>query len=203
MTSCENFIDLISARLDGMTSQTEERALDEHLSLCPECRGLERRLQAIHAAFPELEEFPAPAELCANVMAEIRNEKKPVPLLRRPGFRVLAGMAACAALCLGLYRGQMRPANPGLELVDLHAQGEARSMSRTVLLAAVPEAVAGIMEDAEDDVVWSNGSCTLTGAQVKLLLERPDVTVVDCPELPLEAEGSYLVVLTQENGEMP
>ena len=110
MTSCEKFTDLISARLDGMITPEEEQKLEEHLACCPACRELAQQMSALHAAFPELEEIPAPAGFTQGVMAKIREEQpepKVVPLTKRPRFKTISGLAACLALCLVLYQTGM------------------------------------------------------------------------------------------------
>lgn len=104
MESCDRCLDLISARLDGMLTGREERELEAHLAVCPQCRALAGELAQLHAAFPLLEQVRAPEGFARGVMARVRGEKKAVPLFRRPQVRALAGLAACALLCVGLYR---------------------------------------------------------------------------------------------------
>ena len=131
MESCERCTQLLSARLDGELTAREARELEAHLASCPECRALAEELEAIHAAFPRLEEIPAPEGFAQGVMERIREEAGPkvIPLFRRPQFRALAGLAACAALCLGLYRAGM----PGLPKL---AAGEQESMTVASYTAA-------------------------------------------------------------------
>ena len=131
MDSCERCTQLLSARLDGELTAREAQELEAHLADCPECRALAEELEAIHAAFPQLEEIPAPEGFAQGVMERIREEANPkvIPLFRRPQFRALAGLAACAALCLGLYRVAL-PALPKL------AAGEQESMNMASYAAA-------------------------------------------------------------------
>ena len=108
MDSCRDMEVYLSLKLDGMLEPEEARALEEHLALCPRCRALERELSAIHTALPELEEYEAPQGFARGVMERVEAlERKPrvVPLFRRPQVRALMGLAACAVLCVGLYRG--------------------------------------------------------------------------------------------------
>lgn len=101
--SCDKYLELLSARLDGALTQDEERELEEHLSVCPDCRAAGAQLAALRGAFHELEDIPAPEGFAQGVMERARAEKKVVPLFRRPRFRALAGLAACAVLAVGLY----------------------------------------------------------------------------------------------------
>lgn len=112
---CEEALELLSARLDGELTAQEERELEDHLSACPACRELGEELSALHFSFEELEDEQAPEDLAARVMERVRElerEKKVVPLFRRPQVRALAGLAACAVVCAGLYAAS-RPRDSG------------------------------------------------------------------------------------------
>lgn len=102
--ACDQFLELLSAQLDGALTEEEERELEEHLAACPDCRAVGAQLSALQGAFPELEEVPAPEGFTQGVMDRIRAEKKVIPLFKRPQFRALAGLAACLVLVAGLYR---------------------------------------------------------------------------------------------------
>lgn len=102
--ACDQFLELLSARLDGALTEAEEQELEEHLAACPDCRAVGAQLSALQGAFPELEEVPAPEGFTQGVMDRIRAEKKVIPLFKRPQFRALAGLAACLVLVAGLYR---------------------------------------------------------------------------------------------------
>ena len=107
MDRCQRMEERISLRLDGMLDPEEEQELEAHLAHCPACRALARELEAIRAAFPEVEEYRAPEGFARGVMdrvAALEEKPKVVPLLRRPQVRALMGMAACAVLCVGLYQ---------------------------------------------------------------------------------------------------
>ena len=111
MDGCETMEVWLSLRLDGMLEPEEEEKLEAHLAVCPSCRALAAELEAMHTAFPQLEDCPAPEGFARGVIERIDalEEKKPkvVPLFRRPQVRALMGLAACAVLCIGLYRGGM------------------------------------------------------------------------------------------------
>lgn len=103
--TCDRYIELLSARLDGVLTDGEERELEEHLAICPDCRAAAAQLAALQGAFSELEDIPAPEGFAQGVMDRVRAEAPPkvIPLFKRPRFRALAGLAACAALVVGLY----------------------------------------------------------------------------------------------------
>lgn len=108
MERCERYTALLSVRLDEELTEQEERELEAHLAVCPACRAWESQLAAIHSAFPQVEEVPAPEGFAQGVMDRVRASEdaklKVVPLFRRPRFKALAGLAACFVLCLGVYQ---------------------------------------------------------------------------------------------------
>ena len=126
MLTCEEALERMSEALDGPLSLEDRQALDEHLESCPECRAAYEALFQMEDALREIGETPAPAELSAQVMARIRSEqtksRRPIPLWKQARWRNLAGLAACAVLCVGLYYG-----------ADLGNPGESRHL-RPVLL---------------------------------------------------------------------
>ena len=103
--TCDRYFELLSARLDGPLAEGEERELEEHLLVCPDCRADGARLAALQGTFAELEELEAPEGFTQGVMDRIRAEEKPkvIPLFQRPQVRALAGLAACLVLVVGIY----------------------------------------------------------------------------------------------------
>ena len=136
---CERCLEQLSARLDGELSAGEKAELEAHLARCSDCRALARELEALHGGFSGLEELETPAGFAQEVMDRIQKERlapKVIPLFRRPQFRALAGLAACAALCVGLYgAGQL-----GDTAFD---RGEAASDTAVSFYSAAPEDAGG------------------------------------------------------------
>ena len=97
--SCDNYLEWISARLDGELTRREEADLTVHLASCPACRAAADQLTALHTAMGGME-CSAPAHLSASVMEAIQAEKRAA---RRRALRRWGSLAACLALCLGLY----------------------------------------------------------------------------------------------------
>lgn len=134
--NCERCLEQLSARLDGELPAGEAAELEAHLAQCPSCRALAQQLEQLHGDFPALEELEAPAGFAQGVMDRVRTEKpagRVIPLFRRPQFKALAGLAACAALCVGLYgAGQLGSTAPDL--------GELGTDSSIGLYSLTPEA---------------------------------------------------------------
>lgn len=102
MRTCEDYEELISARLDGALTDEERAALDAHLAGCPRCRRTAAELARVDAALRSLD-GAAPVDLTARVRERI-GEERAVPL-RRPR-RALWGVACAAALALVLVAGR-------------------------------------------------------------------------------------------------
>lgn len=140
--NCDYYLELLSARLDGALTESEERELEAHLEACPACRAAGAQLTALQSAFAELEEAPAPEGFTQDVMDRVRAADKTVPLFRRPRFRVLAGLAACAVLAVGLY-GAVCPPRQDLSLMSRgftqNALEEDGNVSDCEVLRSVPD----------------------------------------------------------------
>lgn len=108
MISCERAWELLNQQLDESLSPQEAEELEEHLAGCPACRKDREELEQIDRALRGLGEIQAPADFTARVMDQVRQDgrskPKVIPLRRRPQVRALAGLAACALLCIGIYR---------------------------------------------------------------------------------------------------
>jgi len=71
MTEHEEYLALISARLDGVLSPEEARRLEEHLAVCPDCQQAEKELRAIHEALCALPRLEPPDGFQERVMAAV------------------------------------------------------------------------------------------------------------------------------------
>lgn len=99
--SCEKYLDLISARLDGALSTEEEHALTAHLSQCPACRAIAADMDGLHSALTQTGEVDTPPALSQAVMQKIKTERL---ASRRRLIRRISGLAACLVLCFGAVR---------------------------------------------------------------------------------------------------
>ena len=119
--SCERAWELLSQQLDGPLSPQEMQELEEHLASCPACRKEQEELKQLDRALRDLGDIPAPADFTQRVMDQVRAEsqKRPkvISLWRRPQVRALAGLAACALLCIGIYRVVPQESNPSSGVV--------------------------------------------------------------------------------------
>ena len=107
MEHCERFTDLISQSLDGTLSAEDQQALQQHLEQCPECRLLSQQLLEVQRELHVLEEQDVPEGFAQGVMDRIRAmEQKPkiVPIWKHPQFKMFGSIAACALICVGIWR---------------------------------------------------------------------------------------------------
>ncbi len=131
MEDCACYEALLSQSLDGPLSPGEQSALDAHLAQCPKCRELAGQLAQLREGFSAWADEEPPAELLAGVMERVRGEQRPkvVPLWRRPQVRALAGLAACAAVCIGLWGALTRGAGGGSDVMTVQSAGSLSAAS--------------------------------------------------------------------------
>lgn len=139
MADCEFYQELISQALDGALDAQAQQALEQHMEQCADCRRLEQQLRQIHSALSALEEQRVPDGFAQGVMARIQALEQPapanvIPFFRRPQVRALGSIAACAVLCLGLWR------------MDL--TGDAHSAAPAPSVSAEPQAQVKMAQSA-------------------------------------------------------
>ncbi len=102
--SCEQALELISAKLDGALTPEQEAALAAHLDACPDCKALLEAMEGLETKVSELRE-PAPEGLKRGVLYRIDQAsgkaKKPGRRWFGPGTAIGA-VAAVLVLLVGL-----------------------------------------------------------------------------------------------------
>ncbi len=99
--ACNDFRELISASLDGETTDVERNTLGSHLSGCASCRDYEATASALHRQF-RIAAVPAVPDLTAPILAAMAT---PAPTFRTDLLRALtAGLGVTKiATALGLF----------------------------------------------------------------------------------------------------
>lgn len=96
MTDCNNYIEMISAMIDGELPQEQEAELRAHIEQCPDCRRVFDAFKGISCALSG--ELAAPPDtLAKGVMYKINVQKK---AHRRFAFGRFTALAACLVLVL-------------------------------------------------------------------------------------------------------
>ena len=105
MDHCEEYIELISAAVDGALSPREREELDLHLAACPACRSLYEELRSLHAALAAMPPVETPPGLSGRVMDAVaaqagKGEAVPFAPGKAPSVRWRRWLASAAALAL-------------------------------------------------------------------------------------------------------
>lgn len=120
--SCEKYIELMSAALDGACTAEERRELDSHLAVCPECAALFNILSANAKAARDLD-CEVPADLKSRIMSSLPAQEQPAKQGKVIHWKRWIPVAAAACLILvvslipgsmgGLSKDSMNEAAPG------------------------------------------------------------------------------------------
>lgn len=97
----EEYIELISAAVDGTLTEAETARLQSHLAQCADCRSLLRDMQDLHAALRSLPTEEPPADLSGRILSALAGDNvTPLPVRRSMGWKRWASSAAVIALIL-------------------------------------------------------------------------------------------------------
>lgn len=172
--TCEQYTTLLSQRMDGELSPAQAKELEAHLAVCPLCRALAEELSALTASLRDLDELEAPEGFVDNVMARVRAESagpKVIPFFRRPQVKAMAGLAACAVLCVGLYSAGLFPGREISAKTAMTASAPAMDAPAAEAPAAAPAASApaaaapqmeDVCADAEMEMLVKNSQAADT-----------------------------------------
>ena len=166
MTECEYYQQLISQRLDGELTAAQEHELAEHLSRCADCRAVDAAFRALSEGFADSAE-DAPADLCENVMGEIRREniRKTNKRGSKRTWRSLLATAACFALiCAAAATALPMLARSNASTASMQASDTANEITGSGADAAMPAdaAPAEEPESAAEQRAKADGSMLYT-----------------------------------------
>lgn len=172
MGACDPYIQLISASIDGALTPDEVRKLEQHLSVCPQCRALERDLKQIHDTLSSLPDVQAPAGLKEKIMEAIEADNvTPLPVKTTSGrvkktsrrWKTLASAAAVLALVILGSRSFLPGTGssaPEAARFSLQSTGDAgtesaagadKSVIVTTLASPAPQAVPAPKPESESE----------------------------------------------------
>ena len=155
---CSDIQDRLEAFIEDDLPQAMKRAVEEHVSVCPQCRGQWMAAKEVRETLRTLPSQSCPAHVLDDVLQRTRPASWGVEDLRsilqrllRPTWRPVAGLALMVALVLMLRPlADVRPPAPGIytEQEILKAQEEAQWA-----LAYVHRVMVRTQSMVQDDVI--------------------------------------------------
>jgi len=108
--SCQKYIELVSAHLDGEATEQERKDLEAHVDDCADCRQRLQAARALKHAVAGLPGRQAPPE-AVQARVEMLRFRARAPHSRRGLRRLLVGaaIAACLLGALAIERGLLHP----------------------------------------------------------------------------------------------
>lgn len=159
----EYYEELISARLDGLLTEEEERELDEHLASCPDCRRARREMDTVHRML--LAASPLPPE---GLEDRILDELPDQPRRRSPWMKKAAPLAAAAVFLLAVVGITKTVANFHSNVNQDVVQAESAQAAEENEEASDSAKTEGAKEDKDDkDSVGAFGKDTEEDAEAE------------------------------------
>ena len=171
----EEYLEWMSAALDGQLPPAQRIQLEEHLRTCPSCAQLYEELSQQSAALRGLD-CPLPPHLHENILNQL-SPQVPQPRPRKM-WKVFAPLAACLALVAALgYASLSRPgadtpsmaarSDPGLApaVYSIQPQNLAVPDGDTVLLLSAPLSQSGqeLLTDLPTNTLEGGFLCCVVG----------------------------------------
>lgn len=169
MPHCDEYLELISAAVDGALSPAEQKKLESHLASCPECRALYEELTALHAALSDLPPVEVPAGLTERIMDAVAAEQvlpfapagKKKPPVRR--WRWLTSAAVLALVLAGTWglrpwENAARDAKPEGAPPAALQKAPASGVSLPEASQAVQESASKMADSHNDDTAQSEAA---------------------------------------------
>lgn len=120
MGHCEEYLERVSAAVDGALSQSEQVELEAHLASCPQCQALYRDLTALHDGMLDLPAIDVPPELTERIMSAVEETKVVTfPAKKRSPWK--KWLASAAVLAVVIAAGQSGRLNSAVTAGDIAA----------------------------------------------------------------------------------
>lgn len=106
MGHCEEYLERVSAAVDGALSPSEQAELEAHLASCPQCLALYRDLTALHDGMLDLPAVAVPPELTERIMSAVEEAKVVTfPAKKRNPWKKWLASAAVLAVVIAAGQG--------------------------------------------------------------------------------------------------
>jgi anti-sigma factor RsiW len=153
--NCKKVLPRLHAYLDGEIPANLMREIEEHLNVCPACRGQVERISQVGDMLDSLTVPPLPNEFAARVMAEARR-KAPVAKEKKSFFprgwkpiqwlfdlSVPMRLAACAMVLLACLLGMFMSKELSLSVHHQTSVAEAENLDGFEWFSPTPPASLG------------------------------------------------------------
>jgi len=164
MAQHEEYLALISARLDGALTPQEEQRLREHLAGCAQCRRTAAELEKLHRALMTLPPVEVPDGLADRIMAAVEQEKViPLPVKKNNPWRKWLATAAVLAVIVGAGASMhlfLPDRSAGVNPESLPAQNtetQVTGQAPQPALRSAQKDVTSQTEDLEEDMTMGAG----------------------------------------------
>ncbi len=193
----DEYLELISAAIDGALSPAELERLNAHLAQCPECKALYRELSALHTALSDLPPVEVPAGLHDRVMKAVAAEQvlpfAPAEKKKAPVHwqRWLASAAVLALVLMGAWSWKPWEAHSSNDWKTQSAQPQQPASGGIAgTTADLPQASMAPEAAAPKAAAASDSDSTDLPAPLSETLPAP-ANALPCPaEAPVEGENA-------------
>ena len=156
MSGCDHYQELISSLIDRELTDEEDRALQEHMAECEDCRAMYAFMSGMSDSLNDsLEDLPE--GLHENIMAQVRRQAIREKNRPRQIWRVVASTAAIAVLVVGVVLATGAGRMGG-------AQSSMAALSRMDTAESRPEAVMEAPAEAAEEAVPAEEPESAVGA---------------------------------------
>ncbi len=218
LNSCEHYLEMMSAFMDGELDESLRAELSDHISACDDCFNASLAYKSINEAISDGEVTP-PEDLCALVMAGIRSSAPIAPKAKKKlDLRHLGALAAAIVVVIvtaiaapSMFKKGGNEAHDSAAPEDMKANAQYSTTLDGGDAATAPESPGYSVGDADgaastdsdflpDLPLYSDSSAggvakpTYTGYD-GLMLIGPRPGIADADEAPAENDADEEIVL--------
>jgi hypothetical protein len=182
--NCEDYRQIVSARIDGHASGREVEALDAHLRECVPCSEADRALRALHAGFASSDPAPSPAFRAAlferleteGLLPERKGRLISFPFLRWAAVPLAAAAGFALFLMVGRESAPVRSADSSPAPRVASREAPAQPVAAGNPASGSPAAVAAVPKGRPSTAASGPGSvAAASGGHPPLSAEEAEI----------------------------
>ena len=210
---CTYYLELMSQVIDGESSEEEDKELLRHVLQCTQCRSELAQLWEMHQTFSEFEEQKVPENFAQSVIDRIRADEASavplttapkrlqtksnvIPLWKQPGVKALVSVAACAVVCIGLWRFAAPAQEPSQPDTGISSHSTAPINSTPINLTPIPKSLTA--EPSSSQLSSDTRSDSQVVDMISETIEKAPGTILVLEKIPEDLEGQRY---TTKNGD--